>query len=556
MRRAILKVTPSRLRYWKRTALVPVRSRETEEEVQGFEFRDLVAARAVLSLLENGVPLRRIRQSVEILREHVPELDEPLSSLRLWSEGSPRMVVRHGDALIEPDGQMVLDFALDDEEALHGELRPLERHVDPSDPNGTGQAPIHEPVTAVDYFELGCSLDSEPQTYDEALAAYRKAIELEPGFADAQCNMGAVLYNKGGRAAARRCFERCLELETQHVGSALQPRERPRGGRLRRHGARALQGRARRRSALRGSAREPGAPVREDGAPEARARPLAPLPADRTAGHLGRARAPAPRPQPLAPPAARGRVDCAGLSPRSLPMSPSAAPPAPSVDPATAAAFQFSGQDLPWLLRSWAERKPDHPFLIWEPKSGETRQWSYAAFLAEAERVAAGLHARGVAKGDKVMIHAENCPEMVIAWYACALLGAVGVTTNTRSVGAEIQYFSEHVGCVAAITQPQYAALVAEHAKTTQWVAVTTDNSGVAPSAEEAAEAAKHVAFTDLSGDPEAAAGSDPASGRADGPGRHHVHFGDDLASEGGRAHARERDVGGAHRAAQHRFHG
>ena len=31
----------------------------------------------------------------------------------------------------------------------------------------------------------------------------------------------------------------------------------------------------------------------------------------------------------------------------------------------------------------------------------------------------------------RLSIHAENCPEAVIAWYACARIGAVGVTTNT-----------------------------------------------------------------------------------------------------------------------------
>ena len=37
-----------------------------------------------------------------------------------------------------------------------------------------------------------------------------------------------------------------------------------------------------------------------------------------------------------------------------------------------------------------------------------------------------GSSAKGVAEGDKVLIHSENCPEMVLSWYACATLGAVG----------------------------------------------------------------------------------------------------------------------------------
>ena len=39
-------------------------------------------------------------------------------------------------------------------------------------------------------------------------------------------------------------------------------------------------------------------------------------------------------------------------------------------------------------------------------------------------RLAAGLVARGIAKGDKVLIHSENCPEMVLSFLACAALGA------------------------------------------------------------------------------------------------------------------------------------
>ncbi|MGH9075369.1 MAG: AMP-binding protein, partial [Acidimicrobiales bacterium] len=140
--------------------------------------------------------------------------------------------------------------------------------------------------------------------------------------------------------------------------------------------------------------------------------------------------------------------------------------------------FQFVGQDIPSLLARWAEAKPEHPFLVWEPRTGAGRSWTYRAFHEDVRRVAAGLHQRGVAKGDRVLIHSENCPEMVLAWYACAQLGAVGVTTNTRSVGAEIAYFAGHTGCVGAITQPQYAALVSESAPGLDWIVVTEDNSG------------------------------------------------------------------------------
>lgn len=147
-------------------------------------------------------------------------------------------------------------------------------------------------------------------------------------------------------------------------------------------------------------------------------------------------------------------------------------------DPATIAAYQFIGQDIGWLLDHRAEHRGEHTFLIWEPKDGSDRRWTYAEFAEETRKVAAGLHARGVGLGDKVLIHAENCPEAVFAWYACARLGAVAVTTNIRSVAAEVQYFIEHTGCVGAVTQPRFAALVAEAGPDLGWVVVTDDNSG------------------------------------------------------------------------------
>jgi len=148
------------------------------------------------------------------------------------------------------------------------------------------------------------------------------------------------------------------------------------------------------------------------------------------------------------------------------------------MDETLASAFQFVGQDLPQLLEHWVAKHPVKPLLVWEPKDGSDRTWTYAEFVTSTKEIAVGLAAKGVTKGDKVLIHSDNCPEMVLAWYACAQLGAVGVTTNTRSVAAEMNYFITHTDCVGAITQPQYASLVSEAADL-GWVVVTEDNSGL-----------------------------------------------------------------------------
>src|ERR1700677_1783560 len=142
------------------------------------------------------------------------------------------------------------------------------------------------------------------------------------------------------------------------------------------------------------------------------------------------------------------------------------------------------GQDIPWLLRHWAHHRPDHPVLVWAPKSGEDRTWTYQRLFDDVRSLAGGLARRGISVADKIIVHSENCPEMVLSVLACAAVGAVAVTTNTKSTAAELSYFAAHTGAVAAITQPQFAQLLLTSAPALRWVAVTDDNSGEPPSAE------------------------------------------------------------------------
>jgi tetratricopeptide (TPR) repeat protein len=207
----ITGVSRARLRYWERTALLePAVARDSGDsrrEGSEFEFRDLVTVRSVLSLLDRGVSLRRIRRSVDALRKRIPDVDRPLGSLRPWLDGSPRVVVRHDGVLVEPDGQFVLEF---------------------------GPTRVSSPVTlcvrassasrgesASQWFEQGCKLDSNRNTYAEAIEAYTRAIECDPECADAHCNLGSVYFNQDRLASARGCFERTLVIDPLHVEANL-----------------------------------------------------------------------------------------------------------------------------------------------------------------------------------------------------------------------------------------------------------------------------------------------------------------------------------------------
>jgi crotonobetaine/carnitine-CoA ligase len=137
-----------------------------------------------------------------------------------------------------------------------------------------------------------------------------------------------------------------------------------------------------------------------------------------------------------------------------------------------------SGRNIPWLLDRRAAERADHDFLVSEPPDGPGGRWTYAGFRAVVREVAAGLRRRGIGPGDTLVLHLENCPEFLLAWFACTYIGAVPVCTNTRSAGAELQYFGEHSGAVAAITQPKFASMVGSVLPDLRWIAVTDTDTG------------------------------------------------------------------------------
>ncbi len=143
------------------------------------------------------------------------------------------------------------------------------------------------------------------------------------------------------------------------------------------------------------------------------------------------------------------------------------------IDDRNAQVHPFAGRDVNWLVDERAATRGEHPFLVWEPFSGSRVVWTYASFRTQVLRVAAGLYARGIRSGDRVLVHLDNSPELEFLWFACARLGAVVVTTNTRSSAEELEYFAENCNAVAAITQPEQLALVCACAKAVRWVAVT-----------------------------------------------------------------------------------
>jgi acetyl-CoA synthetase len=63
--------------------------------------------------------------------------------------------------------------------------------------------------------------------------------------------------------------------------------------------------------------------------------------------------------------------------------------------------------------------------IVFEGEPGDTRRLSYRELHAEVCRFANALKARGVKEGDRVVIYMPLVPEIVIAMFACARIGAI-----------------------------------------------------------------------------------------------------------------------------------
>jgi propionyl-CoA synthetase len=73
-----------------------------------------------------------------------------------------------------------------------------------------------------------------------------------------------------------------------------------------------------------------------------------------------------------------------------------------------------------------ASGRADQVALIYDsPVTGTVARFTYREMLDRVSRLAGGLKARGVAKGDRVVIYMPAVPEAVIAMLSCARLGAI-----------------------------------------------------------------------------------------------------------------------------------
>ena len=123
--------------------------------------------------------------------------------------------------------------------------------------------------------------------------------------------------------------------------------------------------------------------------------------------------------------------------------------------------------NLAHLVTQNARRHGDRPGFIWGDKS-----WNWREIDGHVSALAAALAARGVVKGDRILVHSKNCDEMFWSMFAAFRLGAVWVPTNFRLMPDEVAYLGTASGAKAFLCHgdfPEHAAAVAGPALEFTW---------------------------------------------------------------------------------------
>ena len=103
----LFDIPESRLRYWSQSGFIRPSG---AGQRGGYRFTDLISVKVAKGLLDAGIPLQRVRRSLDSLRVRLPQVDDPLAALRIRCDHDRVVVDDRAGAFDADTGQLLLDF--------------------------------------------------------------------------------------------------------------------------------------------------------------------------------------------------------------------------------------------------------------------------------------------------------------------------------------------------------------------------------------------------------------------------------------------------------------
>ena len=180
-----------RLRSWERQRLIP--------EAISYTFSDLIAFQTLIKLRENKIPAKEIFRALESLREKLGWVKHPLSELRVVSDGGRIAVHLSGQKMEAISGQTLFDF---DASEL-GSIKSFPERKPKI--NRTRESEV--------WFQKGLELEETGAPVEDAVDAYQKVLELNPGAAGALVNLGTIYYRLRKFPEAEKYYLAAIEAD-------------------------------------------------------------------------------------------------------------------------------------------------------------------------------------------------------------------------------------------------------------------------------------------------------------------------------------------------------
>jgi len=178
------------LRSWEKESLLA--------HAESYSFSDLISIQALIKLRENRIQPRQIGRALASLRKKL-DVKEPLSELRILSDGRKIAVQIGGQKMEALTGQILFDF---DAASLGGLKSFPERK--------RSVTRMRESET---WFQKGLELEETGAPVSQAIDAYRKVLELNPEAAGALVNLGTIYYRQRKFGEAEKYYRDATEAD-------------------------------------------------------------------------------------------------------------------------------------------------------------------------------------------------------------------------------------------------------------------------------------------------------------------------------------------------------